>query len=109
METLTLIEEIIVELQAYSPKHLSKDRYFKDHQNLTGSALPAVASVLIMILSYNEVEIDRDYALQTQLFLDLTKARITFIYGRYNDKICIKIKKSRSNDYSVSCITSQKM
>lgn len=61
LESPILNDEIVVDLH---PKSLARDEYFRDYQNLTGSALSAASSVLNSIINDEEVALDRNVILK---------------------------------------------
>ncbi|XP_043472375.1 uncharacterized protein LOC122505029 [Leptopilina heterotoma] len=102
LEAPLLNDEILVDT---NPKALTRDDFFKDYQNLTGSALSAVATVLDMIFKDAEDPLERDVILSnlsnavkllSHLFFSLNQARKSFIMGKYEDKIQKILKKVKS-------------
>lgn len=98
-------DEILVDTQ---PRSLSRDDFFKDYQNLTGSALSAVSNVLNMILKDAEEPLEREKVLSnlsnslkflSHLFLAFNQARKSFIMGKYEDKIQKVLKKVESTTH----------
>lgn len=105
LEAPTLNDEMSVDLH---PKALARDEYFKEYQNLTGSALSSTSVVLDMILNDLEEPIDRDLILTnlsssvkllSHLFYSLTQARKTFLLGKYEERIQKILKKIEPTSY----------
>lgn len=99
LEAPILNEEVSVDLH---PKAATRDDFFKEYQNLTGTALSAISTVLDSILHDNDEQLERDLILSNlsnsvkilgHLFFSLTQARKSFILGKYEDKIQKILKK----------------